>query len=300
MAAHRVGDELMLHASGPAVRRAIVLTHFDPQGRFDPHVIHAAREYRRFATRLVLVSNGGGRLPRDLATIIDDYLPRPNEGYDFGGWKDGLATLDRGGYDEVVCVNDSVYGPLFDLAPAFDDPRTAKADLWGMVLSEQSASRNSPSTPHLQSWFFAMRRPLLESDWFVRFWSAVEPLPSKRDVVERFEIGLSRSAVEAGFRIAGLYDATTAPRVALREVMPHLALAAPYRSWRLIRKSRRTPHNPSELVWWRLLQAGVPFVKVGLFRVNHYGIDLERVLFEVDRQTPYDLGLIRGHLARCG
>ena len=300
MSVRHAGDQATLAFSRPPSRRAIVLAHFDPQGRFDPHVMHAARAYRQLATRLVLVSNGGGRLPRDLAELVDDYLPRPNAGYDFGAWKDGLATVDRGGFDEVVCVNDSVYGPLFDLAPAFDHPRTAVADLWGMVLSEQPTGRDRPRVPHVQSWFFAMRRPLLESAWFDNFWSAVEPAPTKREVVERFEIGLSRSAVEAGFRIAGLYDATTASRVALREVMPHISLTAPYRSWRLIRKSRRTPHNPSELVWWRLLEAGVPFVKVGLFRMNHYGIDLDRVLAELGRQTPFDLGLIHGHLARCG
>ena len=300
MSAPSAGNEVILRLQRPVARRAIVLAHFDPHGQFDPHVTHAARAYRRLAERLVLVSNGGGRLPRDLAALVDDYLPRPNVGYDFGAWKDGLATLDRGDYDEIVCVNDSVYGPLFDLAPAFDDPRTAAADLWGMVLSEQPTGRDGPRIPHLQSWFFAMRRPLLGSAWFDTFWSTVEPAPTKREIVERFEIGLSRSAVEAGFQIAGLYDATTARRVALREIMPHVSLSAPYRSWRLIRKSRRTPHNPSELVWWRLFEAGVPFVKVGLFRVNHYGIDLDRVLSELGRQTPFDRGLIHGHLARCG
>ena len=126
------------------------------------------------------------------------------------------------------------------------------------------------------------------------------PVASKRDVVERYEIGMSRSAAEAGFRIAALYDATTAPRVGLGEVLPHVSLAAPRRSWRLIRKSRRTTYNPSELVWWRLLEAGVPFIKVGLFRVNHYGIDLKRVLHDLGRRTPFDLDLIHGHLARCG
>ena len=300
MSPEPAGVEAVLRFPRPTSRRAIVLAHFDPHGHFDPHVTHAVRAYRRLAARLVLVSNGGGCLPRDLAAIVDDYVPRPNVGYDFMAWKDGLATLDRGGYDEVVCANDSVYGPLFDLAPAFDDPRTAAADLWGMVLSDQSTGRDRPRIPHLQSWFFAMRQPLLQSTWFDDFWAAVEPAPTKRDIVERFEIGLSRSAVEAGFRIAGLYDATTAPRVALREVLSHISLAAPRRSWRLIRKSRRIPHNPSELVWWRLFEAGVPFVKVGLFRVNHYGIDLERVLVELGRRTPFDLGLIHGHLARCG
>ena len=86
--------------------------------------------------------------------------------------------------------------------------------------------------------------------------------------------------------------------MALREVLSHVSLAAPRRSWRLIRKSRRVPHNPSELVWWRLLEAGGPYVKVGLFRVNHYGINLEQVLAELDQRTRFDLGLIHDHLAR--
>jgi len=293
-------DDPRLLPIAPRPRRAIVLAHFDPHGRFDPHVIHALAAYRRLADRLVVVSNGGGRLHPDIASLVDAYLPRPNLGYDFCAWRDGLATLDRSAFDEIVCVNDSVYGPLFDLAPAFDDPRTEAADLWGMVVSDQSTGRDAPRIRHLQSWFFGMRRRLLESDCHDAFWRSVEPLASKREIVDRYEIGLSQRATEAGFRVAGLYDAPTASRVGIREVLPHLSIADPRRSWRLVRKSRRTPHNPSELVWWRLLQAGIPFVKVGLFRVNHYGLDLSRVMAGLGRSTGFDLDLIRGHLARCG
>lgn len=292
----------MAAASTPdaASRRAIIVAHYDPRGGFDPHVVHAIRQYRGHASRIVLASNGGRSLPSELSGLIDTYLPRPNVGYDFGAWRDGLASIDRTAFDEVICVNDSVYGPLFDLAPALASRRTSDADLWGMVVSEQPSSRHLPRQPHVQSWFFAMRRPLLAAPWFERFWSSVEPMPTKRDVIDRYEIGLSQSAIEAGFSIAGLYDARTSGRVAVREVMPHVSLMKPLRSWRLFKKSRRTPHNPSELVWWRLLAAGIPYVKVGLFRVNHYGIDLDRVLDALREKTPYDLGLIHRHLARCG
>lgn len=281
-------------------RRAIVLAHHDRDGGFDPHVRHALESYRRIATRLVVVSNGGGRLPPSLAGIVDAYLPRPNLGYDFCAWRDGLATLDRTAYDEVLCVNDSVYGPLFDIGPALDSRRTAGADLWGMVASDQACGRGKPRRWHLQSWFFGMRRRLLDSGTFDDFWSSVRPLPSKADVVERFEVGLSTRVIDAGFTAAAVYDASTAPRVRLHELVPHVSLAAPRRSWRLVKKSRRPAHNPSELVWWRLLEAGVPFVKVGLFRVNHYGLHLPGVLAGVGRTTAYDVGLIRGHLARVG
>jgi lipopolysaccharide biosynthesis protein len=283
-----------------ATRRALVFAHFDAGGGFAPHVEHALHAYRQHVERLVVVSNSARRLPSALAGIVDAFLPRANVGYDFAAWRDGLALLPAGHHDEVLCVNDSVYGPLFDLAPALADARVAGADCWGMVLSDQNARRGAPRIPHLQSWFLGLRRPVLESEACAAFWREVGPLGSKREVVERYEIGFSARLAAAGFRLAGLYDATTAGPVTLREVWPHLSLGHPRRSWRLFRKSRRTPHNPSELVWWRLWEAGVPFVKVGLFRVNHYGLDLGRVLAELRQRSAYDLGLIEGHLAACG
>jgi len=280
--------------------RGIVLAHFDPDGRFDPHVQQALAAYRPLADRLVVVSNSARRLPPNLAAIVDHFVPRANVGYDFAAWRDGLATFRAADHDEVICVNDSVYGPLFDLGPALASPRVAAADLWGMVLSDQNTSRSGPRVPHVQSWFLGMRRRLLESDAWTAFWHGLETLPTKRDVVERNEIGFSARMSAAGFRLAGLYDATTAPRVTLTEVWPHLSARHPRRSWRLLRKSRRLPHNPSELVWWRLWEAGVPYLKVSLLRVNHYGLDLGRVLAELRQLSAASPALVHGHLARCG
>jgi len=281
--------------------RAIVFAHFDREGGCDPHVVRALRQYRRCCDRLVFVSNGGPRKPpAEVAALVDDYLSRPNVGYDFCAWRDGLATLPRGSFAEVICVNDSVYGPLADLEPVLSTPKILPADLWGMVVSEQPVSPGSRPLRHVQTWFFAMRRRLLESDVYERFWAGVVPRSSKREVINHYEVGLSHAVEQAGMRVAGIYDAGLEPRVRLAELLPHVSLFEPRRSWRVLRKGRRVPHNPSELVWWRLLEAGVPYVKVGLFRVNHYGLDLRRVMDALERRSRFDADLIRGHLARCG
>jgi rhamnosyltransferase len=286
-----------VNSSGEPARRAIVLAHFDADGGFAPHVQHALAAYRKVATHLVMASNSARSLPASLAKIVDTFLPRANVGYDFGAWRDGLATLRAGDFDEVLCINDSVFGPLADLAPALTDRRVADADLWGMVLSDQNARRDSARVPHLQSWFLGFRRRLLQSDVFAEFWRTCEPCDTKLDIIERYEVGLTARMADAGFQVAALYNAMTAPPVTLREVWPHMSLSSPRRSWRLLRKSRRRSHNPSELLWWRLWDAGIPYVKIGLFTVNHYGLDLRQVMAELQRRFEYDPGLIEARLA---
>lgn len=292
------------------MRRAIVVAHHDPDGVVDPHVERALAAYRPHAARLVLVSTSVRSLPERLVGTVDEFIPRPNVGYDFGSWHAGLAALSPAGgfsapgFDEVVCVNDSVWGPLVEPGPLFADARVAAADLWGMVLSLQPPRGGGRAPrPHLQSWFFAARRPLLDAAAWGGFWEGVGPLPTKHDVVSRLELGLSERVAAAGFRIAALWDARDEPAVAWRDLLPHLSPVHPLRTWRLLRKSRRGLTNPAELLPVRLLAAGVPYVKVSVPRVNHYGLDTAVVLAALGRAASgggYDPSLVAAHLARIG
>ena len=288
------------------MRRAIILAHHDPDGIIDPHVIHALRAYRALADRLVVVSTSLRRLPDDLVGTVDTFLPRENVGYDFGSWQAGLRMLspsggvDAAGFDEVVCVNDSVYGPLFDPAPMFTDPRTAGADLWGMVISTQPPRHGGRlPRPHLQSWFLAARRALLASACWSDFWSGVVPQPTKDDVISRYEVGLSEQVKAAGFRIAALYDAGREAPPGWRDVVPDLSAQRPFATWRLLRRIRRPFHNPAELLPRRLLAAGIPYAKVSLLRVNHYRLAPQAVRAAIRAVAGgFDPGLVERHLAR--
>jgi len=284
------------------VARALVFAHYDRDRIFDPHVVRALSVYRSLVDTLVVVSSSARELPDVLRPIIDVFIARDNVGYDFCSWRDGIGSLAHASdFDELVCVNDSVYGPLFDLEPAFRNPRVADADLWGMCLSEQGTKRRGPgSFPHVQSWFFVMRRPLLQSAAFAHFWQSVEPQARKDDVIDRYEIGMTEHFTRSGFRAAALYDARGQGAATWPEICPHFSLAEPRRSWRHLKKIRRGNHNPSELFPLRLLAAGVPFLKVGLFKVNHYGLHLPAVLAAARRLGTYDVGLVTDHLARIG
>jgi lipopolysaccharide biosynthesis protein len=279
-----------------------VLAHFDPDGIVDEYVVDALRRYRTVASTLVVVSTSVARAPASISGIVDRFIPRENIGYDFCSWRagiDSLGSLD--GIDELICVNDSVYGPVRDLAPSLHDARVAHADAWGMCLSVQGTSaRGHAPTPHIQSWFVAMRQTVLQSQAFRSFLDAVEPLPTKADVIERYELGLSQRLLDAGFRLAGIHDATSATPMRLPELFPMLSPSSPSRSWRLIRRAHRGAqrHNPAELRPVRLIRDGVPFVKSSVFRVNHYRLNIGYVKRELHALTGYDLGMVERHQAR--
>jgi rhamnosyltransferase len=284
------------------MNRAIVLAHFDPDGVVDEYVVDALRRYRTVASTLVMVSASVPKAPVSIDGLVDHFIARENVGYDFCSWRagiDALGSLD--GIDELICVNDSVYGPMQDLAPVLRDVRVAHADAWGMCLSVQgTAARGHAATPHIQSWFIAMRSAVLRSEAFRGFWTSVVPVESKADVIERYELGLSQRLLDGGFRLAGIHNAASAPPMRWRELFPMLSPSGPSRSWRLIRRAHRRAqrHNPAELRPIRLIQDGVPFVKSSVFRVNHYRLNVGYVTRALHMLTEYDLGMVQRHQAR--
>lgn len=278
------------------MRRAVILAHYDQDGIIDPYVIRALHGYRAIADRLVLVSASASSLPAALADVVDDFLPRENVGYDFCSWRDGIARLgDPRQFDEIVCANDSVYGPLVDLGPVMSDPRVAGADFWGMVMSAQRGD-------HVQSWFFAMRRPAIESRAFGEFWKTVAPQSSKGQVIDRYEVGLTQAFAAAGFRVAAIYDGRQCGPPTLRERLRNVSPLEVQRFGRHARRVKRMgpPFNPSELFWERACDAGVPYLKAAIFRANPYRVDVRRVLARAVNRWPEWAALIRSHLDRVG
>lgn len=276
------------------MKRAILLAHYDRDGIIDPYVIAAAREYRRFADTLILISVSAKALPKDLAGLVDIFVTRENVGYDFGSWRAGLQTLSRpSDFDEIIFVNDSVYGPLFDLGPSLESPRLAAADFWGMTVSEMCQR-------HVQSWFFGMRSSVIRSEIFQKFWdSCASDLP-KEEIIARRELGVSRTIQQSGFHLAAIYDGRETPLASSAERGKHCSLMAPLRTWRHLRKTARSraPFNPSELFYDRLWNSGVPFVKRRIFTENYYGLNLSKVQAELESRSPGWAMLVRNHRQR--
>jgi lipopolysaccharide biosynthesis protein len=210
-----------------------LVCHFDASGAIRPDLLRYLQALREFGFSVVLVSNSGA-LPREAEAAARDacaaVLVRRNVGRDFCAWRDAIESLGlpRSDTQAVLLANDSVYGPLQPLAPLLRR-MDGSAELWGMTANAQRGW-------HLQSYFLLAGADVLRSVAWRRFWRGVRPLPSKWLMVGRYEVGLTRTLLRAGFCCRALFE--------------------------------QSGGNPMLEEWRALLDAGLPFLKRELLRDN--------------------------------
>jgi lipopolysaccharide biosynthesis protein len=217
-----------------------VFCHFEPNGGLRSDTLRYVTDLHSAGFTVVVVSNSGWLQPEALTAlqaVCAAVLVRRNSGLDFSAWREAMQRLDlpRPGTRRLLLANDSVAGPLVALTPLLAR-MDGTADVWGMTDSEELAW-------HLQSYFLLAGEAVLHSAAWRRFWRRVRPMPSKLLVVMRYEVGLSRGLVKAGFR--------------LRALFPCQSVGA------------GAGVNPTLAAWQALRQAGSPFVKRAVTEGGH-------------------------------
>ncbi|QAX27949.1 rhamnan synthesis F family protein [Leisingera sp. NJS204] len=141
-------------------------------------------------------------------------IERPNFGYDFGGYRDGLlaarARLEQ--IDRLVLLNDSSWFPLPEAgdwlkeAQALDADFAAAACNYGhpRVDAENFRSINwgySTASRNFQycSYALMLSGRLMEDPGFLRFWQRFPLTNNKKFIVRRGETGLTQWVLAHGF-----------------------------------------------------------------------------------------------------
>lgn len=274
--------------------RCLIYAHWDVNGIVDAYVLHSLRAYRSAFEVIVFVSTNYQVPSPELEALVDRIIVRDNQGFDFGSWQTALGAIDTSRFDEVIFTNSSAYGPLWPIERVFGSPAIQGADVWGMTISEQHAA-------HLQSYFMGMSNQTLESAFGRRLWGEVRPFHRKVDAIEAYELRWLARCEAAGLKVRAVYDARErGDRITLGEWLangwPITGRRAQPRRYR--RTVRHTHPNPCHVHWKRVLEAGVPLLKVDLFTLNPCGLRLSRVRRWIERHTDYPYELIRAHANR--
>lgn len=282
--------------------RAAIIAHYDPAGVVDPHVGYYLDALDGVCGRIVLVTTSrlASHALEYLASKAITVIQRENVGYDFMSYRAGLRLLADDAYDEIIICNDSVYGPFRPLADLFAEMGKKSCDFWGITESREIH-------PHLQSYFLVFRRRVVESDAFGRFWRGVRPLSRKKEVIQRYEVGLTRTLATEGFRGASYCRIQVDGWQMLGKLHRHLTpdsvllrLRGLVRLFKQAVSNRGVSCNVTHWFWEELLtEHRMPFLKIELLRDNPERLrNVGRFETIVQTLGDYPVGLIRSHLRR--
>jgi len=223
-------------------RKVCLFAHFSQSQSLSASVLHYLAQLVQCGLSVHVALSGMERLDGPDREILDELgiaaYPRPNEGLDFGAWQYLMRTGCADEADHVFLANDSVFGPIRDLAPIVATMQSRGLDVWGMIESHEISW-------HLQSWFICLTRAALARPAIARVFGMPFTQMDKAEIILHGEIGLGTA-----IRTEALSWGACLPdrRRGLRKL-----IAA----------------NPMHVDWVSVLACGqVPFIKVELLRDN--------------------------------
>ena len=204
------------------MKRLLLYVHYDRDGRLDDHILYLLNTLRPFVAQAVVIANSplsDTDMDR-LSPVADRVIRRQNRGFDFGAWGEVLPEYREQlvkNFDSLLLVNGSCFGPLFPLNEMFDKMAETPCDFWG--VTEHTAANGVPA--HLQSYFMEIRKPMLQSEAFHRFFREVgAKCTDFESAVRHGEIGFSKAMKKAGFHYrcyVEIKDTQTAPNAGIQE-----------------------------------------------------------------------------------
>lgn len=208
-------------------RRACLFAGYDRDGLVDDTVVAYVTELARHADVFYLAD--GVLEPGELAKLDGVTTAAwcvPHGAYDFGSFsllaRDLVGWERLAAYDEVILANDSCYllRPLDEVFARMD---ARACDWWSLQATsmehDESYAVDDAPVPlaeakrrftgtrhwqddrhlHLSSYFVAYRRPVLDDPGFRWRLDTVTRQREKRLVIHKYEVGLSRYLLGAGF-----------------------------------------------------------------------------------------------------
>lgn len=133
---------------------------------------------------------------------------RPNFGYDFGGYRDGILLLNSWGaeIDRLLILNDSVWMPTRGDSTLLERLEAAGADLVGGTMHASVIQRMGRRPRHLESYLYLLRQNVVQSPSFLRFWQQFSSSSHKDNALRRGERRFTEYVEGMGFSVAGLFS----------------------------------------------------------------------------------------------
>lgn len=200
-----------------SIKRLGIFFFFDEDGIVDKYVTHLLSDMRKHVTELLVVCNGKltseGRKQFDL--FADQLIVRENKGFDVWAYKEGMNYYGWNKiakFDEVVLFNATIFGPIDSFKEMFDNMNQRDLDFWGITLHHKlsydpfGTIKYGYIPKHLQSHFIVIRKPMLGSYEFQKYWDNMVQINSYNESVGIHESIFTKEFEDKGFKWAAYVD----------------------------------------------------------------------------------------------
>lgn len=192
-------------------KRLGVFVFYDKEGIVDDYVFYLLDSLKEATEDIIIVSNC--RLSetekKKFLKYTEKIKMRENIGLDAGAFKDIYDEYYEymKTFDELLLLNDTFFGPFVPFATICDAMAKKDIDFWGL-----SANYDSPDGfgylpdkmihSHIQTFFIAFRKNVLNSDAFHSYWQnyKINKMKKFNDVVTKHEIVFTHFLEQAGFK----------------------------------------------------------------------------------------------------
>ncbi len=260
------------------MKRLLLYVHFNKHDKISEHVYYQLEQMHPLFSKVVFISNSQlsqkevDKLQQK--NLIDSFIQRENVGYDFAAWHDGMAAIGFDNlkeYDSVTAMNDTCFGPLWDMEPLYNKYESDKAvDFWGMTNHRAIDAGHIYIDEHLQSYFMSFKRSLIVSDVFQNFWQSVVAYTDVQNVIDNYETKYTKLFVDAGFNYESVLNT-----IPIADGFYH---------------SNFTIHYPHVL-----LDKHVPFIKIKTLDLTQHLSPY--LLKEIEKVSDYPIKFILDHMS---
>ncbi len=186
------------------MKRLFLFAGYDPHGVIGDCLLHYLGALSKYGDIIFVMDNEATDTEinklKNIKNILYKSMQRHGE-YDFGSYKRAYKwayehkLLKK--YDWVYLVNDSVYGPLFDIKRILEDLESREVDLTGMIdFTNQYTPRQ------VQSWFVGLSQRLINEPFLKDFMDKIKSQTDKQLVVLKYEVGLSEIILLHGYKMS--------------------------------------------------------------------------------------------------
>ena len=191
-------------------KRLGIYFFYDKDGIADRYIYVFLDEFKPYTDKIIIVCNGllADESRQTLEKYTDTIIVRENKGLDVWAYKSALESMGWTAltqYDEIIFANNTFMGPVSPMSWIFTEMDGRNLDFWGITrhyfvdIDPFGYNKDGVLPEHIQSYFLAVRRSLLLSPTFQKFWDEFPFINSYKESVGMFETVFTEKFSKEGF-----------------------------------------------------------------------------------------------------